>query len=136
VLLVVRWISLMRFVAALGTWLMPLTAMGRDLDGRYADSPLKPWFDQLKSDFGPCCSNADGYIVEDADWETQNGHYRVRVPAYPGSEVMVWVNVPDESLVTERNKAGRTMVWPVYFEATEEKNYRIWIRCFMPGHMT
>jgi hypothetical protein len=26
-----------------------LPAMGRDLDGRYANSPLKPWFDQLKS---------------------------------------------------------------------------------------
>ena len=26
-----------------------LPAQARDLDGRYANSPLKPWFDQLKS---------------------------------------------------------------------------------------
>jgi hypothetical protein len=32
----------------------------RDLDGRYADSPLKPWFDRLASGKGLCCSMADG----------------------------------------------------------------------------
>jgi hypothetical protein len=40
---------LVGFIALVGLWLAPLTAMGRDLDGRYANSPLKPWFDQLKS---------------------------------------------------------------------------------------
>jgi hypothetical protein len=34
----------------MGLWLMPSTAMGRDLDGHYANSPLKPWFDQLKQE--------------------------------------------------------------------------------------
>ena len=113
--------------------LTPLTAMGRDLDGRYANSPLKPWFDQLKSGNGACCSNADGYVVEDTDWEAKNGHYRVRVPQYPDSKVMVWIDVPDSSVITEPNKAGLTMVWPVYLE--DEGPY-IWIRCFMPGSMT
>ena len=28
----------------------------RDLDGRYANSPLKQWFDNLKSGRGLCCS--------------------------------------------------------------------------------
>jgi hypothetical protein len=32
--LVVRWIRLIGFIAAVGLWLMPLLAMGRD-DGRY-----------------------------------------------------------------------------------------------------
>jgi hypothetical protein len=84
----------------MGVSLMPLTAMGRDLDGRYATSPLKPWFDQIKSRTGPCSSNADGYVVEDADWEAKNGHYRVRVPEYPDSEVMMWIDVPDEPVLT------------------------------------
>ena len=137
-MLVVRWIPLIGFIAPMGLWLMPLTAMARDLDGRYATSPLKPWFDQLKSRNGPCCSNADGYVVEDADWEAKNGHYRVRVPEYPDSKVMVWIDVPDDSVITEHNKAGRTMVWPAYFSSTEEEDqrYHIWIRCFMPGSMT
>jgi hypothetical protein len=48
-------------------------------DGRFADSPLKPWFDRLASGKGLCCSFADGFSVQDVDWETQDGHYRVRV---------------------------------------------------------
>ena len=135
--LVVRWIPLIGFVAAMGLWLMPLLALGRDLDGRYANSPLKPWFDQLKSRNGLCCSSADGYVVEDADWEAMNGHYRVRVPKSPASKIMVWVDVPDNSVITEANKAERTMVWPVYFEDdTGDQGYPyILIRCFMPGSM-
>ena len=137
-MLVVRWIPLVGFIAPLGLCLMPSTAMGRDLDGRYANSPLKSWFDQLKSRNGPCCSNADGHVVEDADWEAKNGHYRVRVPKYPDSKVMVWIDVPDNSVINEHNKAGRTMVWPAYFGPTTEddETYHIWIRCFMPGSMT
>jgi len=117
-------------------WLMPWTAPGRDLDGRYANSPLRLWFDQLESRNGPCCSNADGYVVEDADWEAKNGHYRVRVPEYPDSKVMVWIDVPDSSVITEPNKAGRTMVWPVYISMDDADDEVIWIRCFMPGSMT
>jgi hypothetical protein len=50
----------------------------------------------------------------------------------------VWIDVPDNSIITEHNKAGRTMVWPAYFSSTEEvdQRYHIWIRCFMPGSMT
>lgn len=33
-------------------------------DGRYTLSPLKPWFDSLKSGKGPCCSDADGFAVQ------------------------------------------------------------------------
>jgi hypothetical protein len=32
-------------------------------DGRYTLSPLKPWFDSLKSGKGRCCSDADGFAV-------------------------------------------------------------------------
>ncbi len=53
-------------------------AQARD-DGRYANSPLKQWFDSLKSGKGPCCSDADGSAVSDVDWESKGGHYRVRI---------------------------------------------------------
>jgi hypothetical protein len=46
-------------------------------DGRFANSPLKPWFDRLASGNGLCCSFADGFSVQDVDWDTQDGHYRV-----------------------------------------------------------
>ena len=34
-------------------------------DGRFANSPLKPWFDRLASGKGLCCSFADGFSVQD-----------------------------------------------------------------------
>jgi hypothetical protein len=95
----------------------------RDLDGRYANSPLKPWFDQLASGKGLCCSVADGETVADPDWESKDGHYRVRLENN-------WVDVPDDAVITEPNRAGRTIVWPMRFDN------QISIRCFMPGSMT
>lgn len=92
-------------------------------DGRYANSALKPWFDSLKSGKGPCCSDADGYAVADPDWESKSGHYRVRIEGE-------WFDVPEEAVITEPNRAGRTMVWPI-------KGWGgLTIRCFMPGSMT
>jgi hypothetical protein len=98
-------------------------ASARDLDGRYADSPLREWFDHLASGNGLCCSMADGEIVADPDWESKDGHYRVRLENQ-------WFDVPDNSVITEPNLAGRTMVWPLRIGAA------ISIRCFMPGSMT
>jgi len=109
-----------------------LPALGRDLDGRYASSPLHRWFEQLASRKGLCCSFADGYAVEDVDWEAKDGHYRVRLPKRMDSKDMIWVDVPDDAVVTEPNRAGRAMVWPIYNEAYGGMS----IRCFMPGSMT
>jgi hypothetical protein len=75
-------------------------------DGRYTNSPLKPWFDMLKSGKGLCCSNADGIVISDPDWESKDGHYRVRLDGE-------WIDVPDDAVITEPNRAGRTMVWPL-----------------------
>ncbi len=41
-----------------------------------------------------------------------------------------WIDVPDDAVITEPNRAGRTMVWPIRFDN------QISIRCFMPGSMT
>jgi hypothetical protein len=84
---------------------------------------LKAWFDSLRSGKGPCCSDADGTAVSDVDWQSVNGHYRVRLDGE-------WIDVPDEAVITEPNRVGRTMVWPLrgYMGTT--------IRCFMPGSMT
>ena len=120
-----RWLVLIGISIAL--LLMALSihpVRSRDLDGRYAQSPLKGWFDQLKNKDGAlCCSDADGTAVSDADWEVKDGHYRVFVEGE-------WRDVPDSAVITEPNRAGRTMVWPLrgYMGLT--------IRCFMPGSMT
>lgn len=90
-------------------------------DGRYAGSPLKAWFDQLASGKGLCCSFADGATVQNVDWDTQNGRYRVRILGQ-------WYVVPDAAVVTEPNKYGSAVVWP-YQDAEGVTQ----IRCFMPG---
>ena len=99
------------------------TGMSRDIDGRYANSPLKSWFDHLSSGKGACCSIADGETVADPDWESKDGHYRVRLENN-------WIDVPNDAVITEPNRAGRTMVWPI------RSNDQISIRCFIPGSMT
>jgi hypothetical protein len=84
---------------------------------------MKAWFDGLRSGKGPCCSDADGSAVSDVDWESHDGHYRVRIEGQ-------WIDVPDEAVITEPNRVGRTMVWPI-------KGYMgMTVRCFMPGSMT
>jgi hypothetical protein len=37
----------------------------------------------------------------------EDGHYRVRIQRQ-------WWDVPEQAVIKEPNRAGRTMVWPVY----------------------
>jgi hypothetical protein len=95
--------------------------MARDLDGKYAQSTLKPWFDSLHSNKGMCCSFADGRTVEDPDIDSRGGHYRVRVDGQ-------WIDVPDEALIDVPNKYGRPVVWPYV-----DSDGKTQIRCFISG---
>jgi len=99
------------------------------------NADLKAWFDGLRSGKGPCCSDADGSALSDTDWESKDGHYRVRVPRYGYAldgqkQELIWVDVPEEAVISEPNRVGRTMVWPIYGYTG------VAIRCFMPGSMT
>lgn len=106
----------------LGSALLLTPVLARD-DGRYDHSALKSWFESLQSEFGKCCTDGDGYIVSDADWESSRGRYRVLIDGE-------WVLVPDGAVVTEPNRFGRTMVWRHYIDGHPR------VRCFMPGFMT
>lgn len=90
-------------------------------DGRYAASPLKSWFDHLASGRGLCCSFADGFSIQDVDWDTRDGRYRVRLDGR-------WIEVPDAAVVSEPNRFGPAVVWP--YQDTDGVTQ---IRCFMPG---
>jgi hypothetical protein len=89
-----------------------------DLDG---------WFQGLKSEQGPCCSNADGTAVADVDWDVKDGHYRVRIDNK-------WIDVPDSAVLHQPNLFGPTMVWPLRTWAAQNEN--IIIRCFIVGTLT
>ncbi|GLR90531.1 hypothetical protein GCM10007857_72460 [Bradyrhizobium iriomotense] len=83
---------------------------------------LNGWYESSRSGKGPCCDSSDAKRVEDADWENQGGHYRVRIDGE-------WVDVPMEAVVDGPNRAGRTMVWPYYKDGHPKA------RCFLPGSM-
>jgi hypothetical protein len=108
------------FVALGVNALVPSQLLAHD-DGRFANSPLKAWFDRLASGKGLCCSFADGVSVQDIDWDTQNGRYRVRLNGQ-------WIVVPDAAVVTEPNRFGPAVVWPY-----QDSDGTTQIRCFMPG---
>jgi len=132
-----RWRSAARLGCALA--LIALAApLGHARDrGQFVNTnaELKAWFDGLRSGKGPCCSDADGSALSDSDWDSKDGHYRVRVPrlgyVLEGQrQELVWVDVPEEAVISEPNRVGRTMVWPIYGYTG------VTIRCFMPGSMT
>lgn len=90
-------------------------------DGRFADSPLKGWFDKLASGKGLCCSFADGQSIADPDWGTHDGHYWVILDG-------VRYAVPPDAVVTEPNRYGQAVVWPYH-----DGNGEVRIRCFIAG---
>ena len=121
----VRWRAPLRIaLAVLVVVLASPSSKARDVDGRYAaqNPELHQWFEGLRSGKGPCCDGTDATRVDDADWETTDGHYRVRIDGE-------WVDVPNEAVVSGPNLAGRTMVWPYYLNGHPKA------RCFMPGSM-
>lgn len=96
----------------------------------HEDGPLKPWFQGLHSSYGgPCCAEADGLV--DPEWESNKGHYRVHIPISKGSSVLIWVDVPEGSVIKDPNLDGRVWVWPFYSYGSP-----VAVRCFMPGSMT
>lgn len=99
---------------------VPTSVSARD-DGRYANEPLHAWFDQLASAKGLCCSFADGFSIQDVDWDTREGRYRVRLQGE-------WVTVPETAVVTEPNRYGPAVVWPY-----KDSSGNTQIRCFLPG---
>lgn len=86
-----------------------------DLDG---------WFMGLRSKGGsPCCDGSEALRLDDVDWESRDGHYRVRIEGE-------WVDVPDQAVIEEPNRAGPAMVWPWRVNGKLDH-----VRCFLPGSL-
>ena len=77
--------------------------------------------DRLASGNGLCWSFADGFRVDDVDWDTQDSHYRVRLHGE-------WIVVPDNAVVIEPNKFGPAVVRP--YMGTDGQTQ---IRCLLPA---
>ncbi len=109
----------MRFIVVF--LLLTTCAYARDPDGAYVNSPLHKWFDSLHSGKGVCCAEADGRALDDGDWDTKDGHYRVQ---WDGA----WIDVPDNAVLPGPNLSRKTMVWLRFEDGVPE------VRCFIPGN--
>ena len=102
--------------------LVPRPARGHD----HNHPELDDWYFSLRTPGGgPCCGGPkiDATTLDDVDWEVKNGRYRVRVEGQ-------WLDVPDDKVLTEPNRARRTLVWLHY------SNGKPHVRCFLPGPLT
>ena len=80
---------------------------------------LDSWFTSLQSKGkSPCCDGSEAMRLDDVDWDSKDGHYRVRLQGE-------WVDVPDSAVVGGPNRAGPTMVWPYYVNGAMRQ-----VRCF------
>ncbi|MCP1742425.1 hypothetical protein ABIF65_002392 [Bradyrhizobium japonicum] len=78
------------------------------------NAELKAWFDGLRSGKGPCCSDADGSALSDTDWESKDGHYRVRIPRLGHvldgqQQEFVWLTCPRRP--SSRSRTGSGAPW-------------------------
>lgn len=91
----------------------------------HARPALDNWYSGLKSKHGgPCCDgpNVDAKYLSDTEWESKDGRYRVFIEGQ-------WIDVPDDAVLKEPNRDGRTLVWPTW------RDGRRTVRCFIPGVM-
>jgi hypothetical protein len=101
---------------------LPMSTIGHARAHDHEHPELNNWYESLHCSKGPCCDGSDAKRVDDVDWESKDGHYRVRIDGE-------WVDVPNEAVVDGPNRAGRTMVWPYYLDGHPRA------RCFIPGSM-
>ncbi len=122
----------MRLVLALClmVWLLP--ASGRDLDGRYANSPHRAWYEAQLVPGGrmkgqSCCTVADGAIAEE---DIREGQYWTQWTVDYGAGKILhfpWMPVPHDVVLQGPNPRGHPVVW--WFT----ENGKPTIRCYAPG---
>jgi hypothetical protein len=96
--------------------------------GTWQETALSEWFDHQRNIInGDCCHNADGHIIDDNDWRSNNGIYEVRIDGE-------WYKIPPEFLRdAERggpNPTGHAIAWYTY-DSARRGGLRFW--CFAPG---
>ena len=85
----------MRAVSALGLFitLCTLAIFEPAIAHDHSRPELDHWFMSLQSKGkSPCCDGSDATRLDDVDWESRDGHYRVRLAGE-------WVDVPDSAVV-------------------------------------
>ena len=77
----------------------------------------------------PCCDGSEAQHIADVDWDSRDGHYRVRLDGK-------WIDVPEEAVIDAPNLDGRTLVWAFKYNGIDfgdDADTGWHIRCFMVG---
>jgi hypothetical protein len=100
--------------------------------------PHKRWVEAQESDLGPCCSLADGRMV---DARIRGGRYEVRflhpesIAVTGGPEAGVYYVVPDNALLRGANPTGHAIAWWSMFPLSRNGLLQGHIRCFIPSDL-
>jgi hypothetical protein len=131
-------IPLAALIVTGGFLLLPTAGHGRTLyPGQWAqvDPAERKWFNSQVVPSGSykgssCCSSADGAYAEE---EIRGEHYWTRFTyVYAGAEYdSGWREVPDNVVIHDPNRHGRTVVWYGVDDDTGEAS--VFLRCFAPG---
>jgi hypothetical protein len=94
------------------------------------DPDIHMWFERQTSHDGhfPCCSEADGHVLNEEDWRVQGGKYQVFLEDR-------WWDVPREAIVDPgkgANPIGKPVVWYRHLEGYDGPPH---LDCFCPGTM-
>lgn len=91
-----------------------------------AHPELDGWYMGLKNKGHTlCCDGRDATHLADVDWDSDKGHYRVKLEG-------TWYDVPDDAVIDDQpNRDSRPLVWAYPIWVGEKKSFGI--RCFMPG---
>ena len=114
-------------------------------DQQMHESMFSDWLSHLHNQaFNLCCEANEGTTVQDVDWSPANE--AMRCQPTPIAEAQgdksgkfcvfikgVWWYVPDKALVSEANKYGPAVVWPIWSSSGGGPITVSGIRCFMPG---
>jgi hypothetical protein len=99
------------------------------------DPEERRWFNNQHVTAGPykgssCCSLADGTYAEE---DIRGDHYWARFSySYAGKDYdSGWMEMPDDSVIHDPNRHGRTTVW--YGVDDDAGDAHVFIRCFAPG---
>lgn len=103
-------------------------AFGRDLTGKWAQSPQADWYNRqmIPGTRHSCCSTYDAVEAEE---EIRGNELWARFTTREGARVD-WMRVPDEAILPE-NHNGAPVVWYGYDASPGGEGY--FIRCFARG---
>ena len=118
-------LSTLALLLALLLLLFMVVALSTAQAHEHQRKDLESWYGTLQSKKGPCCGgpNEDATALSDLQWRTKGDGYEVFVEG-------AWIDVPEDTVVHERNLAGGARVWLYHFGGAPV------VRCFLPGTLS